>query len=242
MQTPLYVALSSQIALQRRLDTIGSNIANASTIGYRADSVRFSSLVTSPRTGAVAFVSQGETTIDRRSGALQQTGDALDVAIEGDAWLALKTPAGVAFTRDGRLTMSATGQLVSSTGYPVLDAGKAPIQIDPNGGRPTIARDGMISQGGKRLAAIGVFRIPPEQALTRYSESAFLSAAEVEPVLDFRSINLVQGYLEQSNVNTTTEMMNLITVSRAFQGAATVIDDTERKLDDAIRTLGATGH
>jgi len=242
MHSPLYVALSSQIALQKRLDTIGANIANASTTGYRADSVSFASLVSSPRSGAVAFVSQGDTTIDRRSGPLQQTGNALDVAIVGDGWLALHTPAGVAYTHDGRLSMSATGQLMSETGYPVLDAGKSPIQIDPNGGPPSIAADGMISQGGAKLSAIGVFRIPVEQALTRYGNSAFLSPVDSEPVLDFHSVNVAQGYLEQSNVNTANEMMNLITVSRAFQGAAAMIDDTERKLDDAIRTLGATGH
>ena len=241
MQSPLYVALSSQIALQKRLDTIGANTANASTTGYRADSVSFASLVSSPRTGAVAFVDQGDMSIDRRSGALQQTGNALDVAVEGDAWFAIQTTAGIAYTRDGRLSMSSNGQLLSTTGHPVLDAGNAPIRIDPNGGSPTIARDGMISQGGKKLAAIGVFHIPAEQALTRYGDSAFLSPTEAEPMLDFHSVNIAQGYLEQSNVNTTTEMMNLITVSRAFQGAATVIDDTERKLDDAIRTLGATG-
>ena len=241
MQSPLYVALSSQLALQKRLDTISANIANASTTGYRADSVSFSSLVSTPRSGAVAFVSQGETTVDRRAGALTQTGNALDVAVEGDAWLALQTPAGVAYTRDGRLSMSVTGQLMSATGYPVLDAGKAAVQIDPNGGTPAIARDGMISQGSAKLTAIGLFRIPQDQTLTRFGDSAFLSPTDPEPVLDFHSINLAQGYLEQSNVNSTTEMMNLITVSRAFQGAATLIDDTERKLDDAIRTLGATG-
>jgi flagellar basal-body rod protein FlgF len=241
MQSPLYVALSSQLALQKRLDTIGTNIANASTTGYRADSVSFSSLITSPRTGSVAFVSQGDTTVDRRSGALQQTGNALDVAVEGDGWLALRTPAGIAYTRDGRLSMSTTGQLMSSTGYPVLDVGNAPIQIDPNGGPPTIARDGMISQGAQKSAAIGLFHIPPDLALRRYGDSAFLSTVEADPVLDFHNVKLTQGYLEQSNVNSTTEMMNLITVSRAFQGAAAVIDDTERKLDDAIRTLGASG-
>ena len=242
MQLPLYVSLSSQIALQQRLDTISANIANASTTGYRADSVSFTSMVTSPRAGSVAFVSQGQQAIDRRSGPLQQTGNGLDVAIEGDGWLALQTPAGVAYSRDGRLKLSNSGQLMSATGYPVLDAGRAPILVSPNGGPLTIARDGMISQAGRKIGALGVFNIPSDQDLVRYGDSAFLTHTEPNPVLNFSHVGLAQGFVEQSNVNTSTEMMNLITVSRAFQGAASVIDETQRKLDDAIHILGATGH
>jgi len=242
MQSPLYVSLSSQLALQQRLDTISANIANASTAGYRADNVNFASLVTSPRAGSVAFVGQGQQVVDRRMGPLQPTGNSLDVAIEGDGWLALQTPAGVAYSRDGRLKLSNSGQLVSTTGYPVLDAGRAPISTDPNGGPLTIARDGMVSQAGKKLGAIGLFNVPPGQDLVRYGDSAFLTHADPAPVLDFSRVSIAQGFVEQSNVNISTEMMNLITVSRAFQGATSVIDETQRKLDDAIHVLGATGH
>ena len=92
MQSNLYVSLSGQLALQRRLDTIANNLANVSTAGFRSEEIKFSSLVS--RTGAdpVAFATEGETYLSRTPGALVKTDNPLDVAVQGDAWLAINTP------------------------------------------------------------------------------------------------------------------------------------------------------
>ncbi|RWX22305.1 flagellar hook-basal body complex protein, partial [Rhizobium leguminosarum] len=132
MQSGLYVSLSSQMALEKRLNTIADNMANVNTTGFRATEVKFDEMVASTKNKLntkVAFVSQGNDYLNEGNGELQHTGNMLDFAIKGDAWFALDTPAGRVLTRDGRFTIKDTGELVSIRGYPVLDAGGAPIQL-----------------------------------------------------------------------------------------------------------------
>src|SRR5882762_6100362 len=148
MQSGLYVALSAQVALRKRLDTIANNVANMNTAGFRADEVKFQALVDRAGNDRVAFASTGSDYISRRSGGLTRTDNPLDVAIQGDAWFAIKTPGGNAYTRDGRLRLLETGTLQNVDGHPVLDAGGTPIVLDPAAGAPSISSDGMITQNG----------------------------------------------------------------------------------------------
>ena len=121
MQNSLYVALSSQIALERRLTTLADNVANSGTVGFRATQVKFEDVVTSLDSNSISFVSTGGTYLSAAKGGFRQTDNPLDFAIRGDAWFALQTPGGTVMTRDGRFTMLDTGELVSIEGYPVLD-------------------------------------------------------------------------------------------------------------------------
>ncbi len=106
LQSATYVALSAQMALERRLDTIAQNVANLGTVGYRADEIAFQTVLSNTSDGSTAFASAGDTYISRRAGALTATDNKLDIAIQGDGWFAMQTPAGVAYTRDGRLQMT----------------------------------------------------------------------------------------------------------------------------------------
>src|SRR5689334_1202415 len=101
MSNGIAVALSGQIALERRLNTIASNIANMNTAGYRAEEVKFETLLANAGEGRVSFVSSGESFISRRAGPILPTGNSLDVAVDGDGWLALAGPSGTIYTRDG---------------------------------------------------------------------------------------------------------------------------------------------
>ena len=94
MQGNLYVGVSAQVALQRRLDTIAHNVANASTAGFRAEEVRFETVLSRAGADPVAFATSGPTFLSRRSGELVRTDNLFDVAVEGDAWLAIQTPGG----------------------------------------------------------------------------------------------------------------------------------------------------
>src|SRR5579863_7188955 len=122
MQNGLYVSLSAQIALERRLETVAANIANASTPGYRVDGVSFAAELAKAGDSTIAFVNAGRDYISRRAGPLTQTGNPLDMAIQGDGWFAVQSNGQTIYTRDGRMTMDETGGLVSMTGAPVLDA------------------------------------------------------------------------------------------------------------------------
>ncbi len=160
MQTSLPVALSGQLATEKRLDTIANNLANARTVGFRSEEVKFESFLSRTAPETVAFTSGGERYISTRAGELTQTGNSLDMAVKGDAFFAIQTPKGTVYTRDGRMQMKPTGELVTVNGEPFLDVGGAPLMIDPSGGPISIAHDGMITQKNVQIGAVGLFKMP----------------------------------------------------------------------------------
>jgi flagellar basal-body rod protein FlgF len=238
MQSNIYVGISAQLALDRRLETIAHNLANAATAGFRAEAVTFESAVSRSTDTPVSFVSPGTSYVSRRQGELTQTGNPLDVAISGDAWLSISTPSGQVFTRDGRMQMSPTGELQTLTGHPVLDVSGAPLQLDPNAGPPQIARDGMIWQGRRQTGALGLFRISDEANLSRSETSGVIPDRPAVPELDFNRTGVVQGHVERANINPVTEMTHLIAVQRAFEAVTVVLNDIDASMQSSLRILG----
>ena len=240
MPVSMDVALSAQVALAKRLDSVANNVANSSTPGYRADEISFEARVSQYTMDPTAFTSTGETHLSRSNGGLVKTDNPLDVAVQGEAWLGFQGPNGAVYTRDGRMKMLETGELVTVNGYQVLDAGGAPLVLNPNAGPPNVSRDGMISQDGQQIGAIGMFIIPQEAKLHRFEGSGVVPDRAVEPVAEFTTNGIAQGFIEQSNVNAVMEMTNLIAVTRAFENLAAAVESSESTLQNAIRTLGET--
>ena len=239
MQDGLYVALSSQIALEKRLNTIADNVANSSTIGYRATGVKFEDVVSGLGDKSLSFVTSGDTYISDTNGPLRETGNPFDFAIKGNAWFGIETPGGTVMTRDGRFTMTENGELVTIEGYPVLDAGGAPIQLDPRNGPPRAGADGSLRQGDNLVGALGLYNFDPGPNFVRFGNSGIVPAGEPEPVVDRLDAGVAQGFLEESNVNPVLEITRLIMVQRAFENGAAMIRDTESSYDEAIKTLGS---
>ena len=240
MQSGLYVSLSGQVALERRLETIANNVANMNTIGYRGDGVSFTAELLKAGDQQVAFASTGNGYISRAAGPLTKTDNQLDLAVQGDGWFAIRTPAGTTYTRDGRMELTENGGLQTLNGYPVLDAGGAPIQLDSSAGPPTVSADGMITQDGKQIAAVGLFSLPDDANLTRTVNSGVISDKPATPVLDFTQNGIIQGSIEGSNINPITEMSKLIEVTRAFDSINSAMTQSESSLQDAIKTLGSS--
>lgn len=238
MQPGLYVSLSGQMALMRRLDSIANNVANTNTAGFRAEQIKFEEMVSQKTMNPTAFASPGDTYLSRRGGDIVKTDDPYDVAVNGDAWLSIQTPGGAVYTRDGRMRMTPQGDLQTLNGYPILDVGGAPIQLDPNGGTPSIARDGTITQGQNQAGALGLFTIPEQARLSRYENSGVIPDQAAQPALDFSTVSVVQGFVEKSNVNPVMEISKLIQVQRNFDSIAGAIGQAETSLGDAIKTLG----
>lgn len=238
MQSALYVSLSAQVALENRLTTIAGNVANLGTTGFRADGVKFDTFLSRAASDPVAFASAAKTYISREKGALKQTGNDLDVAVDGEGWLAVETSSGIAYTRDGRMRMAADGMLQSAAGNAILDPGGASIIVDPNAGRISISRDGMISQNGRQVGAIGLFNIADNATLSRRDNSGVVPDRPAAPVVDFVGQGVAQGYVEESNVNPVEEMVHLIEVQRTFEQVSASIDKSEQSLQDAIQKLG----
>ena len=234
------VALSGQLALQKRLNSIANNVANSRTTGFRAEGVRFSSNSSHAFARTISYASVGENFFSRNNGPVVKTDNPLDIAIKGDAWLAVKSPTGTVYTRDGRMRMSPDGQLQTLTGYPVFDVGGSPIQLDVKAGPPKIASDGMITQGDRQVGAIGLYSIGANAKLRRFDTSSVIPDSKPEGIVDFSNTGVLQGFVEQSNVNAVMEMSRLIEVSRAFEMLNSFIRERDQTSSEAVRTLGST--
>ncbi|MBP0615728.1 flagellar basal-body rod protein FlgF [Jiella mangrovi] len=243
MEASFPVALSAQLAIEKRLDTLAHNLANIRTAGFRAEEVKFDEMLKKgDGFGAdpISMASEGTSFLSTKNGELTQTSNPLDMAVAGDAWFGFQGPNGTVYTRDGRMRINEAGTVETLTGYPLLDAGGAQIQVDPNGGPLNIARDGMITQAGQQLGAVGLFTIPPTAKLTRFDTSGVVPDQAAQPALDFSQAGVMQGFVEGSNVNPVLEMTRLISLQRAFESAANLVQSNERSLGDAIQTLGGS--
>ncbi|MCC8940529.1 Flagellar basal-body rod protein FlgG [Bradyrhizobium ivorense] len=238
MQSALYVGLSAQVALEKRLQTIANNVANVNTAAFRTDVVKFETVLSRAGANPVAFSSPGDNIISREAGTVTQTGNPLDVAVAGQGWLAFAGPNGTVYTRDGRLQIAPNGDLQTVTGFPVVDSGGAQITLDPNGGPISIARNGAITQDRAEVGTIGLFTIPADANLERYGNSGVVPDRAATAVTDFTRDGFRQSYVEGSGANPMLELTRLISASRAFDGTNSMVEGTESSLQDAIRTLG----
>lgn len=234
--TGLYVALSAQMAAERRMATIATNIANMNTPGYRAEEIRFETILS--QSGDVSFVSEGDSYTSLKAGNTAYTGNPLDLAPQGDAWFAVRGPGGVMYTRDGRFHLGAAGDLRTVDNMPVLDTGGTQITIDPNAGPINVGADGAITQAGNRVGTVGLFNLPAGAGLTRHGSSMVLPDRPATPVQDFTRFGMRQGYVEGSNVDPVMEMTRMIAVQRSFEMAAQAVQQTGDSTSEAITALG----
>ncbi|WP_119461182.1 flagellar basal-body rod protein FlgF [Rhodospirillaceae bacterium SYSU D60014] len=236
MQTPLYVGLSGQLALRRQLDVVANNVANMNTVGFRAENSLFAEHLAKAEEGRkVAFVVDRATYTDMRMGAFEKTGNDFDVAIRGDGWLQVETPQGIRYTRDGRLNMDPDGMLVTVNGEPVLGADGQSIQIPEDAARIDIRKDGTIVEGDRVFGRIGVVRLDDLATMEREANGLYRTAGEPQPA---DGAQLLQGMVETSNVQPIVAMTELITLSRAYQQAAEMVDNAHSVERKGIDKLG----
>jgi flagellar basal-body rod protein FlgF len=241
MQSALYVGLSAQVALEKRLQTIANNVANVNTSGFRTDVVKFETVLSRAGATPVAFSSPGNNIISREAGNVTETGNPLDVAVVGQGFVAFAGPNGTVYTRDGRLQIAPNGDLQTLTGFPVVDSGGAQITVDPNGGPLSIARNGAITQDGNEVGTLGLFNIPADASLDRYGNSGVVPDRPATAIVDYTRDGFRQSYVEGSGANPMLELTRLISAQRAFEGTNSLVEGTESALQNAIRTLGEPG-
>lgn len=237
MDTSGYIALTRQSGLLKELQSVANNIANISTTGFRREGVVFAEAVQAldAEGGGVSMATARVRYTDALSGNLTKTGGTFDLAIDGPGFFMVETLMGDRLTRAGSFTPNAEGELVTMSGYRVLDAGGAPVFIPPNAGAVGIAEDGTVSAGGKPLAQIGIFEVENPQMLLREDGVMFLSNEEAIPAENSR---LKQGFIEGSNVDAVTEMARLIEVQRAYELGQNLLDSEDERIRTSIRTLG----
>jgi len=225
MQNAILVGLSRQVGLAREMDVVANNIANLNTTGFKADGSLFEEYLNSAaradQTGSrVSFVHDRGVWHDMSQGPIERTGSPLDVAIDGKGFLVVQTPNGERYTRNGSLQINATGQLVTSDGFPVLGDG-GPITLQSTDRQVQISRDGTISvrEGTSKVdSARGKIRLVTfanPQQLQKEGSSTFSATAGAAPQ-PATTGGLIQGAIEKSNVRGVVEMSRMIEITRAY--------------------------
>ncbi|EKE43776.1 flagellar basal-body rod protein FlgF [Oceaniovalibus guishaninsula JLT2003] len=231
-----YTALTRQSGLMREMQSVAHNIANMGTGGYRKEGLLFSEHIEAlGRDQPSLSMAQGN--VRRTSyiqGAMEQTGGAFDLAIQGDGFFLVETEDGQALTRAGNFTPSPEGDLVTPDGLRLLDAGGAPV-FAPPGAQIAIAADGTVSADGQPLTQIGLWRAVAEEDMTRRSGVAFDLAGAPEPVED---ATILQGFLEGSNVDPVGEIARMIEVQRAYELGQSFLEKEDERIRGVLTTLG----
>ena len=236
MESPLYVLLSQQDALQRQMEIVAQNIANVSTTGYKSNDVLFEDFLIKPNAKTTHHMVLDRATIrNTGQGVLQQTDNPLDLAISGQGYFAVETPQGIQYTRQGSFQVDAEGNMVTPDGYQVLSAGSTAIAIPREAKNISIARDGTISTESGKIGRIQTVKFSQEQ-LMKQTYGGFYSTDEAPKVDDISE--LTQGMVESSNVKPVVEMSHVIEISRAYERVAHLIDSENQRLTSAIRSLG----
>ena len=219
MDRLVYLSMAGAKATLQRQDTLANNLANASTTGFRAEMQAFRA-VPVRGDGASTRVYALESTIgvDMRAGPVQTTGRALDVAMQGNAWLAVQSLDGTeAYTRAGSLQLSPEGQLVTPAGLPVLGDG-GPVTVPPNT-TVQIGGDGTISAQGAtgRPTTVGRLKLVTPEAKLQRGEDGLFRAADGADLPADANARLESGVLEGSNVSAVETMVGMIAAARQFE-------------------------
>jgi len=242
MDRSLYIMASGMLTELARQDRIANDLANASTPGYKstvATQHAFGEvLLESRRTGATVGrvglgVEEAGSRVDLTQGALRQTTEPLDVALDGEGFLAVATANGTRYTRNGQLRLDVRGQLVTTIGDAVLGTNGRPLVVGA-GATPKIGADGTVEVGGRTVGTIAV------TALTNPSkaEGGLFTGGVAGPA---RETAVRQGYLEQASVTAAETMVEMIESLRAFEADQRVIHAIDESLQRGIAAGGTNG-
>ncbi len=238
MENPTYIALSKLDAQQRTMDVIAGNIANANTVGYKAERVLFSDFLvkqrnalTAPGGKTLSFAQDRATYRDHSAGTLTQTGNPLDLGLGSNGFFSVQTANGVRLTRSGRFGFLADGTVGDSSGNALLDSGGSPIRLPAGDSHIQIAADGTISTESGRIAQVGVVDVGDVNQLSPEGGKLFRSNSTPQPVVKPR---VVQGSLEQSNVQPITELTQMMQTEREFQFVSQFVSSEADRQQSAI--------
>ena len=218
----LYTAAAGMAAQQQRMDSLANDVANVNTAGYKQLRTGFRDLVYAQQgRGAANGIDGGSgsaaQTVGRsfQQGSLQQTGQPLDVALEGPGFIQVRTPQGqLALTRDGSLRVTNTGQLVTSTGAAVEPAINFPAGT--NLANVAVARDGTITSGNQVIGRLVAVDVRAPQALTSIGDNLFTANADSGAPQAVQT-TFAGGYIEASNVSLADAMVDMMQSQRAYE-------------------------
>jgi flagellar basal body rod protein FlgG len=245
MNIGVYQGAASLAALERWQSIISENLAASSVPGFKKTEATFASVLGGQIRGAgdqagatsQSVMPSAVSRINMQNGQLRTTGAEFDFAIEGPGFFQVQRPDGkIGYTRDGEFHVNAERTIVNKLGYPVLGDG-GPVVLRPEGGRISINADGAIVQGDQVVGRIGLVDFADSSSLRRIGDGLFGSSDGTQPAPIERP-KVVTGALETSNVVGLQEMVNLISVSRAYEASQRIIQTDDENAGKAIQSLG----
>jgi len=218
MDSGYYAAMTGLIARTQALDIAATNLANSQTPGYRSEQEFFRSVLMGPEAADSQlgrtvnnFGLLGGDKLNLGQGALQQTGNPLDLAVEGEGFFRIQTPNGLRYTRDGGFHRAPNGQLVTAAGEPVLATGGQTIVVPP--GEVSVGANGALSVAVGVVATVGVFTFPAGTELSAEGASRYLVPEETVVSLS-KNATVHQGAIEGANQGSIPGSLNLMLIQR----------------------------
>lgn len=241
MNNAQLVGLSRQVVLRRQMDLVANNLANLNTNGFKSQTLLMKEAdegVASSETflrpdRPVNFVLDDANVYDLTPGRIEQTGDQLDLALQGDAWFSVQTPDGERFTRNGSFALNQNGELVNRDGHGVMMDGGV-LAFEPNETQITVAADGTVSTSAGVKGKLKLSRFERAGDLTKVGETLFTGDNPQAATFP----RLVQGSVERSNVRSVVEMGRMIQITRAYESVSNFLSSTDQLSSDAINALG----
>jgi len=241
----IYQGAASMSALEKWQAAISENLAAGSVAGYKKEDTNFSGVAGgAAKTAADSFdptvgltMPKANSTLNMGQGPLLHTGKDMDVAVQGPGFFQIKTTTGVnAYTRDGEFHIDANGNLVTNQGNTVLgDSG--PIVTDPKLGAVTINNTGEVSQNGTVVGKIPLYDVGANGGWQRAAGGMFVPKDGSQATV-VANPDVLQGYIEESNVAPLNEMVSLISVSRAYEISQKLVTTLDQSTHSAIEVLG----
>lgn len=240
----IYTAASGMLAGQAQLDTVAHNVANVNTAGFRRRQPVFTpcleAVVMRLEQGAVPLGVTSLGTVpatfvtDLAAGPLNQTGNPLDLALEGEGFFTVERDGRQLNTRAGSFKVNASGVLVTPAGDPVLGE-HGPLNV--GNGKFTVSVDGRVfSATGEELDRLRLTALPGREGLTRTPDGYLISEEETVPAANTR---VHQGFLDGSNVQPAVEMVDLLLASRMYAANQRVVHVHDKLAEKAINQVGA---
>lgn len=249
----LYIAGTGMNVQTKRMDVISNDLANVNTTGYKKDDAvvsSFEEVLTYrmndmqnhvPNNNAIGTMTFGaridEIYTQFAQGSLIKTDGLVDMALQGDGFFTVQTETGTAYTRDGKFSIDAEGYLVTKEGYPVIGA-NGPVEIGEdflaNGGELTVGEEGEITLNGAFIDQLQLVKFEDNRSLTKMDDNLYTAGSEALPYEG----TVIQGYTEASNVNPVTAMVDMITVSRAYEANQKMIQVHDTLLGKAVNEVG----
>jgi flagellar basal-body rod protein FlgF len=223
MENTGYVALSYATGLERKMDIISNNIANIDTNGFKSDHMMFHEyVVNSQKQPPLSMVEDYGNYRNLNPGPIQHTGNPLDVALNGNGFLAVSTPNGEKYTRNGAMSVNSQGQLINSNGDLMADTGGSAITIPQDAGNISISDNGTITTNLGQAGRLKIARFSQPQQMTPIGNNLFETK---ESAVEDDTTTVHQGALEGSNVNAVMEMTNMIDVMRKYESVAQILQN-----------------